>query len=60
VSKFLPFALFAAVSAFAILGALVSYGTETGRTAMAAYGQAIVDQGVILAGAVAPDRLVVR
>jgi hypothetical protein len=49
-----------AVSAFAILLAVASYGTETGRIAMNAYGEAIVDQGAILTGAGAPGRLAVR
>ena len=55
-----PAVLLAAVTAFAILGAAASYGTETGRTAMAAYGQALIDQGALLTGAVSADRIAVH
>jgi hypothetical protein len=56
----LSYVPFAVVALIAVLGVTLSVGTETGRAAMAVYGQALIDQGAPATGTVQADQVAVR
>lgn len=51
---------FSMIAVFFVLVAVGSYGTEAGRAANAALGQAVLDQGAIVTGTMPNDTVANR